>query len=157
MNKTLLFLTVNTNTWWKAELHLTNLESCTVWLSIEFHGFTSRINSKGYHCFVPGLISIFLETVWVPLKRITYLWVYSNKSLSACRTSTLFLAMMDMYVLPGIPLYFIGVESKTNFSVCWQWHNLAFICLIQFRFRMPGEWKNSCIYMIKHDQVLLRN
>ena len=37
-------------------------------LPIEFHGFTSRINSKGYHSLVPGLISTFLETVWVPLK-----------------------------------------------------------------------------------------
>ena len=33
--------------------------------SIEFHGFTSRNNSKGYH-LVPGLISIYLEMVWVP-------------------------------------------------------------------------------------------
>ena len=41
-----------------AELHLTNSESCTVWLPIEFHGFTSRINSKGYHSLVPGFISI---------------------------------------------------------------------------------------------------
>ena len=39
-----------------------------VWLPIDFQGFTSRINSKGYHSLVPGLISIFLETVWVPLK-----------------------------------------------------------------------------------------
>ena len=31
-----------------------------------FHGFTSRINSKGYHSMLPGLVSIFLETVWVP-------------------------------------------------------------------------------------------
>ena len=37
-------------------------------LPIEFHGFTSRINSKGYHSLVPGLISIFFETVWVPLR-----------------------------------------------------------------------------------------
>ena len=29
------------------------------WLPIEFHGFTSRINSKGYHSLVPGLISFF--------------------------------------------------------------------------------------------------
>ena len=36
-------------------------------LPIEFHGFTSRINSKGFHYLVPGIISIFLETVWVPL------------------------------------------------------------------------------------------
>ena len=28
-------------------------------LPIEFHGFTSRINSKGYHSLVPGFISIF--------------------------------------------------------------------------------------------------
>ena len=42
-------------------------KSCTVCLPIEFHGFTSRINFKGYHSLVPGLISIFLETVWVPL------------------------------------------------------------------------------------------
>ena len=42
-------------------------KSCTVWLPIEFHGFTSRVNSKGYHSLVPGLITIFLEMVWVPL------------------------------------------------------------------------------------------
>ena len=35
---------------------------------IEFHGFTSRINSKSYNSLVPGLISICLEMVWVPLK-----------------------------------------------------------------------------------------
>ena len=29
-------------------------------------------NSKGYHSLVPGLISIFLETVWVPL--ISIFW-----------------------------------------------------------------------------------
>ena len=42
---------------------------CTVHvcLPIEFHGFTSRINARGYRSLVPGLISIFLETVWVPL------------------------------------------------------------------------------------------
>ena len=39
----------------------------TICLPIEFHGFTSRINSKGYHSLVPGLISIFLEMVWIPL------------------------------------------------------------------------------------------
>ena len=43
-------------------------ESCTIWLPTEFHGFTSRINSKGYHSLVPGLISIYLETVCAPLK-----------------------------------------------------------------------------------------
>ena len=48
---------------------------CTIWLPIEFHGFTSRINSKGYHSLVPGLISILLETVWVPLK-----YCFSNDS-----------------------------------------------------------------------------
>ena len=52
MNSTHPFLTVNTN----------------VCLPIEFHVFTIRINSRGYHSLVPGLISIFLETVWVPLK-----------------------------------------------------------------------------------------
>ena len=56
MNRTHLFLTVNT------------VKFCTVWLPIEFHGFTSRINSEGYHSLVPGLISILLETVWVPFK-----------------------------------------------------------------------------------------
>ena len=30
-----------------------------VLLTIEFHGFRSRINSRGYHSLVPGLISIF--------------------------------------------------------------------------------------------------
>ena len=69
MNRTHLFLTVNTNTWRKAELHLINLESCTIWLPIGFHVFTSRIDSKGYHSLVPGLISFFLQTVWVPLNK----------------------------------------------------------------------------------------
>ena len=32
-----------------------------VWLPIEFHAFTSRINSKDYHSLVPGLISIFRD------------------------------------------------------------------------------------------------
>ena len=31
---------------------------------VRVHGFTSRINSKGYHSLVTGLISIFLEMVW---------------------------------------------------------------------------------------------
>ena len=34
-----------------------------VHVPMEFHGFTIRINSKGYHLLVPGLTSIFLETV----------------------------------------------------------------------------------------------
>ena len=38
---------------------------CTVCLPIEFHGFTIRINSKGHHSLVPGLITIFVEMVWV--------------------------------------------------------------------------------------------
>ena len=39
-----------------------------VWLPIEFHGLTNRIDSKGYHSLVPGLISIFLETVKISMK-----------------------------------------------------------------------------------------
>ena len=35
---------------------------------IEFHGFTSRINSKGYHSLVPGLISIFFRGGMGPFK-----------------------------------------------------------------------------------------
>ena len=37
-------------------------------LPIEFHGFTSRIDSKDYHSLVNGQISILLEKVWVPLR-----------------------------------------------------------------------------------------
>ena len=40
----------------------------TVWLPIEFHGFTSRINSKGYHSLVPGLISIFCANFYLDCK-----------------------------------------------------------------------------------------
>ena len=36
-------------------------------LPIEFHGFKAELISKAYLPLVPGLISIFLETVWVPL------------------------------------------------------------------------------------------
>ena len=60
MNRTHLFLTVNTNTSCTAELHLTNSHIVFhIVLHIVFHGFKSRINSKGYHSLVPGLISIF--------------------------------------------------------------------------------------------------
>ena len=38
---------------------MTNSEPCTVCLPIEFHGFTNRNDSKGYHPLVPGLILIF--------------------------------------------------------------------------------------------------
>ena len=38
-------------------------ESYTVWLPIVFHDFTSRFYSKGYHSFVPDLISMFLKMV----------------------------------------------------------------------------------------------
>ena len=34
---------------------------------VMYHIVTYRINSKGYHSLVPGLISIFLEMVWFPL------------------------------------------------------------------------------------------
>ena len=33
--------------------------SCTVWLPIEFHGFTSRINYKGYHSWFLVLSQFF--------------------------------------------------------------------------------------------------
>ena len=59
MNRTHFCLTVNTSTSCKAGLHVTNSDSCTVWLPREFQGFTSRINS--YHSLVPGLISIFRD------------------------------------------------------------------------------------------------
>ena len=41
---------------------------CKVWLPMEFHGFTSRINSKGYYSLVPGLISIFFRDGMGPFK-----------------------------------------------------------------------------------------
>ena len=41
---------------------------CKVWLPMEFHGFTSRISSKGYYSLVPGLISIFFRDGMGPFK-----------------------------------------------------------------------------------------
>ena len=40
-------------------------------LPIEFLGFTNILISKVYHSLIPCLISIFLETVWVPLISVT--------------------------------------------------------------------------------------
>ena len=37
-------------------------------LPIEFQVSQAELISKGYHSLVPGLISIFLETVWVPFR-----------------------------------------------------------------------------------------
>ena len=42
-----------------------------LWLPIEVHGFTSRINSKGYHSLVPGLISIFFREGLGPFQQMT--------------------------------------------------------------------------------------
>ena len=39
-------------------------------LPMEFHGFTSRIDFKGYHTLVPGVFSIILEMAWVPLMTV---------------------------------------------------------------------------------------
>ena len=66
--------------------------SHTICLPIEFHGFTSRINSKGYHCLVPGLISIFLETVWVPLKNVINVHICNVVSLALQENKTTELA-----------------------------------------------------------------
>ena len=38
-------------------------------LHIEFLVSTAELISKGYHSLVPGLISIFLEKIWVPLTK----------------------------------------------------------------------------------------
>ena len=41
-------------------------------------------NYKDYHSLVPGLISIFLETVWVPLKRHSHaIWDKKNNILGS--------------------------------------------------------------------------
>ena len=40
-------------------------------LLIEFHFFSQELISTGYHSLVPGLISILLETVCVPLRKST--------------------------------------------------------------------------------------
>ena len=54
------------NQYYMTDDHQSYSTVCTVWLPIEFHGFTIKINCKGYHSLVPVLIS-FLETEWVPL------------------------------------------------------------------------------------------
>ena len=56
-------------------------------LPLEFHGITSRINSKGYHSLVPGLISIILEMVWIPFT----IPFTGSKIWSYCHVSFLFL------------------------------------------------------------------
>ena len=39
-------------------------------LPIEFQDFISRFDFKGYYSLVPGLISTFLERVWVSLNQV---------------------------------------------------------------------------------------
>ena len=38
-----------------------------MYVTCRIQWFYMQISSRGYHSLVPGLISIFLETVWVPL------------------------------------------------------------------------------------------
>ena len=66
MNRTHLFLTVNTNT------SNEKRSSYTVWLPIEFYGFRSRINSKGYHSLVPCLKSQFFTDGMGPFKEMDF-------------------------------------------------------------------------------------
>ena len=49
---------------------------CTVCLPIKFHGFTSRISSKGYHYFIPGLN--FFRDGMGPLKHLCSSIVYKH-------------------------------------------------------------------------------
>ena len=68
---------------------------------------TSTINFKGYHSLVPGLISIFSETVWVPLT-IVYRGIVdlqlrgSTHSALCLRPNLRFIANMHLVaVCPG--------------------------------------------------------
>ena len=70
MNRTHIFLTVNKH------MMKSGAPPADIWFPIEFHGFTSRINAQGYHSLVPGLISIFLETIRVPLKHVCSVGFY---------------------------------------------------------------------------------
>ena len=51
--------------------NVSNLQGILGDIPIEFHGFTSRINSKGYHSLVPGLIPIFFRDGMGPFKYST--------------------------------------------------------------------------------------
>ena len=68
----------------------------TVWLPIEFHGFTSRINSKGYHSLVPGLISIFFRggmgpfNTLVCVKANTCIYMYTYMYIAHAQEYALF-------------------------------------------------------------------
>ena len=59
MNRTHLFLTGKHKHMMKSGAPPDKFRVLYCMLPIEFHGFTSRINSNGYHSLVPGLISIF--------------------------------------------------------------------------------------------------
>ena len=61
MNRTHLFLNINTSTWREVELHLTKLESCTVCYLYNSMVSQAELISYCYHALVPCLISIFID------------------------------------------------------------------------------------------------
>ena len=68
MKGTHLLLIVNTSTWWKTELHLTNLAPYTVCYIQNFIVWTAGLVFQGYHILVPSIKLIFLQMVSVPLR-----------------------------------------------------------------------------------------
>ena len=79
--------------------HLTNSESCTIWLPIEFHGFTSRIDLRVITLWFLVLTQ-FLERVLVPLNMIALLWIPDTRPNRAC----------DQNILkhgPGLQAFFL--------------------------------------------------
>ena len=65
MSRTHPFLTAKYKHMIKSGAPLTKFGFLPRLLPREFH--QAELISKGYYSLVPGLISIFLETVWVPL------------------------------------------------------------------------------------------
>ena len=68
MNRTHLFLTVNTKHMMKSGAPPDKFGAHVLCLPMEFHGFTSSNNSKGYNSLVPGLISIHFRDGMGPFK-----------------------------------------------------------------------------------------
>ena len=58
--------------------------------------------SKGYHSLVPGLISMFLETVWVPLKLLNYSKNTPNSSSTLMVSENIYLFVRFLIVCVAV-------------------------------------------------------
>ena len=78
MKGTYLFFCKQKHMLRKTELHLTNLVDCTSRYIQNFVVLIAGSMYNGYQTLVPGINSIVIERIWVPLSRSSFCGMYTR-------------------------------------------------------------------------------